>query len=268
MGVLFRIMTYTLTIDMMFAQRHDMTLTEASNLASLVTLPTWSQTIAIDGVIWYKYSERKMVEDYPLLYGNEKRCYKNIKALADSGYIQLYKIGKEKYLRFMPICAEWGRQITEIPEEKQERPKTDCESENGLKDQKRTKKSPKLDSNYNIKDYNIIISKKENIIKEKKTLFGNSRLFDWGYFSSLFVGTFESTDISYTQIDMMYYYHAVNTWSDQTNTMRTERGWKATVQTFIRGDLNKGQLHYARREETESGIDAEAMAYLNGDFGG
>ena len=109
-----------------------------------MTLPTWTNTITVDGIVWYQYSETKMVEDFPLLFSIPKRVYKNIKELADRGFIELSSFGKTKYLRFTYKCKTWNRSETDYNES--ENGLHDCniktrKSENGLKS------SPKTDYN-------------------------------------------------------------------------------------------------------------------------
>lgn len=87
----------------------------------------------------------------------------------------------------------------------------------------------------------------------KKTLFRNSAAADRETFFKTFSGE------EYATLDMEYYYNAVADWSDSSNTMRTPRGWVATVRTFIRGDKEKNRLH----KKQSSGFDWEAAkAYL------
>ena len=88
----------------------------------------------------------------------------------------------------------------------------------------------------------------------KKTLFRNSTAADRETFFKTFSGE------EYATLDMEYYYNAVADWSDSSNTMRTPRGWFATVRTFIRGDKEKNRLH---KKQTNSGFDWNAAkAYL------
>ena len=113
-------MRYTINIDQEFAVMHDMTLTEVSCLAACFTLPTWSESYYIENKTWYWYSEKKMLEEFPLLFGVAKRVYKNLKILADKGFILLSNIGRKKILCFTEKCVEWNR------------PKTEIKPENGL----------------------------------------------------------------------------------------------------------------------------------------
>ena len=88
----------------------------------------------------------------------------------------------------------------------------------------------------------------------KKTLFRNSTAANRETFFKTFSGE------EYATLDMEHYYNAVADWSDSSNTMRTARGWFATVRTFIRGDKEKNKLH---KKQTNSGFDWNAAkAYL------
>lgn len=120
-GFSFLIMTYNILIDQRFAVANELTIVQTTTLAACMTLPTWTNTITVDGIVWYQYSETKMVDDFPLLFSIPKRVYKNIKELADRGFIELSSFGKTKYLRFTEKCKTWNRSETDFNQ-----------SENGL----------------------------------------------------------------------------------------------------------------------------------------
>ena len=131
-----------------------------------MTLPTWTNTITVDGIVWYQYSETKMVDDFPLLFSIPKRVYKNIKELADRGFIELSSFGKTKYLRFTEKCKTWNRSETDFNQ-----------SENGLQDyniniqqsENGLNNSPKTDFNQSengLQDYNINNNNINNNIKK------------------------------------------------------------------------------------------------------
>ena len=163
-------MEYSLLIDQNFACRKDLTLTEAACMAVVFTFPRWCNSYCIDGVTYYWYSEKKVSEDFPLVFGCAKRVQKNLKALADKGYFILSKLGNKKVIAFTDKCRLYGklepengqdldRKRSEEPENGQdldrkrsEEPengqdldrKRSEETENGLKvDRKRSKSGPK-----------------------------------------------------------------------------------------------------------------------------
>lgn len=143
-GFSFLIMTYNILIDQRFAIANGLTIVQTTTLAACMTLPTWTNTVTVDGIVWYQYSETKMVDDFPLLFSIPKRVYKNIKELADRGFIELSSFGKTKYLRFTEKCKTWNRSKTDFNQ-----------SENGLQDddiniqqsENGPKNGPKTDSN-------------------------------------------------------------------------------------------------------------------------
>lgn len=143
-GFPFLIMTYNILIDQRFAVANKLTIVQTTTLAACMTLPTWTNTITVDGIVWYQYSETKMVDDFPLLFSIPKRVYKNIKDLADRGFIELSSFGKTKYLRFTEKCKTWNRSETDFNQSEngpQDYKINTQQSENGLKN------SPKTDYN-------------------------------------------------------------------------------------------------------------------------
>lgn len=179
-GFSFLIMTYNILIDQRFAVANELTIVQTTTLAACMTLPTWTNTITVDGIVWYQYSEAKMVDDFPLLFSIPKRVYKNIKELADRGFIELSSFGKTKYLRFTEKCKTWNRSETDYNQ-----------SENGLQDyniniqqsENGLKNSPKTDHNqsengpqyYNINNNNINNTMKKEAKASKENPNGFSQ---------------------------------------------------------------------------------------------
>ena len=166
-GFSFLIMTYNILIDQRFAVANELTIVQTTTLAACMTLPTWTNTITVDGIVWYQYSEKKMVDDFPLLFSIPKRVYKNIKELADRGFIELSSFGKTKYLRFTEKCKTWNRSKTDFNQSEngpQDYNINIQQSENGLKN------SPKTDFNQSEngpQDYNINNNNINNTIKKE-----------------------------------------------------------------------------------------------------
>ena len=185
-GFSFLIMTYNILIDQRFAVVNELTIVQTTTLAACMTLPTWTNTITVDGIVWYQYSEKKMVDDFPLLFSIPKRVYKNIKELADRGFIELSSFGKTKYLRFTEKCKTWNRSETDFNQ-----------SENGLQDyniniqqsENGLNNSPKTDFNQSengLQDYNINNNNinNNNIKKDAKASKENPDGFSQDNFSN------------------------------------------------------------------------------------
>ena len=180
-GFSFLIMTYNILIDQRFAVANKLTIVQTTTLAACMTLPTWTNTITVDGIVWYQYSETKMVDDFPLLFSIPKRVYKNIKELADRGFIELSSFGKTKYLRFTEKCKTWNRSETDFNQSKnglQDYNINIQQSENGLQDyniniqqsENGLNNSPKTDFNQSengLQDYNINNNNINNTMKKE-----------------------------------------------------------------------------------------------------
>ena len=261
-------MTYSINIDQQFAIANDLTLVQVSTLAAFMSLPIWSKTVAIDGYVWYQYSDEKMAEDFPLLFGVAKRCYKNITELCELGFVELTKLGRAKYVRFTTRCADWNKQKEQF---RTDSPKTDeKQSENGPQNSPKTDR-PNID--YNIKDYNIKTNDKPadgglfptdsgfvpmTVTHPRRTseptacLFENSRFADYEKFAAEFDAP------EFKNVDILYYFHAVADWSAQKG--KKMKDWIATARNFIRGDMEKGKLH--RLNKGDGGLTPEAIEYL------
>ena len=257
-------MTYTIVIDQTFAETNNLSLVQVATLAAFMTLPTWTKNIAIDGYVWYMYSDEKMAEDFPLLFGVAKRCYKNINDLADMGFVQLTKLGRAKYVRFTERCKDWGK---EKIQNRNESPKTDeIKSENGQNE------SPKTDGNYNINiNTNPIITNtadgglfpsepiveqepKQRGTTEPLCLFANSKYNRFEDFAACF-----AINPEFANVDIAYYYNAVADWSAQKG--KKMKDWIATARNFMRSDIEKKKLHTI--EQAGAGFDFEsAKRYL------
>lgn len=83
-------------------------------------------------------------------------------------------------------------------------------------------------------------------------LFENSRFYDFDRFAAEFKAP------EFSDIDIVYYFHAVADWSAQHG--RKMKDWIATARNFIRGDLEKGKLH--RKSANGPALSPEAIEYL------
>lgn len=83
-------------------------------------------------------------------------------------------------------------------------------------------------------------------------LFENSRFYDFDKFEAEFKAP------EFSDIDIVYYFHAVADWSAQHG--RKMKDWIATARNFIRGDLEKGKLH--RKSANGPALSPEAIEYL------
>ena len=298
-------MEYSLLIDQNFACRKDLTLTEAACMAVVFTFPRWCNSYCIDGVTYYWYSEKKVSEDFPLVFGCAKRVQKNLKALADKGYFILSKLGNKKVIAFTDKCRLYGklepengqdldRKRSEETENGQDLDrKRSEETENGLKvDRKRSKSGPKTvralykntisNNDYNNNKSNNAkngffafvgdIPQKEEGEKirgtseKNKCLFEKSRFFDFELFRECF------NTPEFEKVDLVYYYNVVKDWSASKGRM--QKDWIAQTRNIIRADYRRGQIKYTSDSGEEksvilgnSGLSyGDLLGVLNEDF--
>jgi hypothetical protein len=298
-------MEYSLLIDQNFACRKDLTLTEAACMAVVFTFPRWCNSYCIDGVTYYWYSEQKVSEDFPLVFGCAKRVQKNLKALADKGYFILSKLGNKKVIAFTDKCRLYGklepengqdldRKRSEEPENGQDLDrKRSEEPENGQDlDRKRSESGPKTvralymntisNNDYNNNKSNNAkngffafvgdIPQKEEGEKirgtseKNKCLFENSRFFDFELFRKCF------NTPEFEKVDLVYYYNVVKDWSASKGRM--QKDWIAQTRNIIRADYRRGQIKYTSDSGEEksvilgnSGLSyGDLLGVLNEDF--
>ena len=254
-------MEYSLLIDQNFACRKDLTLTEAACMAVVFTFPRWCNSYCIDGVTYYWYSEQKVSEDFPLVFGCAKRVQKNLKALADKGYFILSKLGNKKVIAFTDKCRLYGKLEPENGQDLDR--KRSEEPENGQDlDRKRSESGPKTvralymntisNNDYNNNKSNNAkngffafvgdIPQKEEGEKIRRTseknkcLFEKSRFFDFELFRECF------NTPEFEKVDLVYYYNVVKDWSASKGRM--QKDWIAQTRNIIRADYRRGQIKY------------------------
>ena len=284
-------MEYSLLIDQNFACRKDLTLTEAACMAVVFTFPRWCNSYCIDGVTYYWYSEQKVSEDFPLVFGCAKRVQKNLKALADKGYFILSKLGNKKVIAFTDKCRLYGKLEPENGQDLDR--KRSEEPENGQDlDRKRSESGPKTvralykntisNNDYNNNKSNNAkngffafvgdIPQKEEGEKirgtseKNKCLFENSRFFDFELFRKCF------NTPEFEKVDLVYYYNVVKDWSASKGRM--QKDWIAQTRNIIRADYRRGQIKYTSDSSEgksvilgNSGLSyGDLLGVLNEDF--
>ena len=289
--IFFYYMEYSLLIDQNFACRKDLTLTEAACMAVVFTFPRWCNSYCIDGVTYYWYSEKKVSEDFPLVFGCAKRVQKNLKALADKGYFILSKLGNKKVIAFTDKCRLYGKLEPENGQDLDR--KRSEEPENGPKvDRKRSESGPKTvralykntisNNDYNNNKSNNAkngffafvgdIPQKEEGEKirgtseKNKCLFEKSRFFDFELFRECF------NTPEFEKVDLVYYYNVVKDWSASKGRM--QKDWIAQTRNIIRADYRRGQIKYTSDSGEEksvilgnSGLSyGDLLGVLNEDF--
>lgn len=211
--------------------------------------------------VFFWVSAQKIMADMPLLGIKTKNgVMKHIDRLCNAGVLVKH-----------PNCQQYKMQLYQFGENYEKLLYTSNEPV-----------PTKIDSDYEQKlivttnkscDYNNINNNIEEKItdksvmekeaeKETKTLFSNSKIGKLGKENfAEFEAQFNAPE--YADIDLYYYYHSVSDWSDTSNTKRTNRGWIATIRTFIRKDIERGALHRIAQMTNNGLFSQTGIDYLN-----
>lgn len=98
----------------------------------------------------------------------------------------------------------------------------------------------------------VTVTRPRRTAEPAACLFKNSRFADYNAFAAEFTAT------EFADVDIVYYYHAVDDWSRAKGKKMID--WIATARNFIRGDMEKGKLH--RKNGTGPGLPPDAIKYL------
>lgn len=98
----------------------------------------------------------------------------------------------------------------------------------------------------------VTVTRPRRTAEPAACLFENSRFAEYNAFAA------EFTASEFSDVDIVYYYHAVADWSAQKG--KKMKDWIATARNFIRGDMEKGKLH--RKSGTGPALSPDAIKYL------
>ncbi len=84
--------------------------------------------------------------------------------------------------------------------------------------------------------------------KDKEILFSESEIFNQDVYKERFA---EEAALG---IDILFYWHGLDSWTEQLRERdkrkrRTNRGWEATIRTFMRRDKQAGRLAMKKQDE-------------------
>lgn len=87
---------------------------------------------------------------------------------------------------------------------------------------------------------------------EPLCLFANSKYCDFHLFAA------EFTAPEFADVDLVYYYHAVEDWSSRNG--KKQKDWIATARNFMRNDKRDGKL--VKKQTQGAGLSPDAIKYL------
>ena len=107
-------MRYTTLINNVRAVEWKLNLPQAYFFAWLYELPSWAETVIVDGNTYYFCARQKVVEELPMLTGNTSTVYSHLKQLQSLGLVTYIKVGKKDFVRLTEKSSTWNEVGTQI----------------------------------------------------------------------------------------------------------------------------------------------------------
>lgn len=104
-------MTYYLTLDNCFAEKHQLNLSQLYLFAFITRLNTWADKLIVGNNVFYKCSKKMVIKELPILTEKEDTIYRLMKSLEQKGLIYMKKIDGVDYVTTTEFAEDWGRII-------------------------------------------------------------------------------------------------------------------------------------------------------------
>lgn len=101
-------MRFSLYINQPFALRHGLNVQQALLFSFFYELPSWANSVTLEGVPYYLATKSKIIDELPLLTDKPDTVYRLAKALRDKGLIEIKVIDSKTYYRTTALGATWN----------------------------------------------------------------------------------------------------------------------------------------------------------------
>jgi hypothetical protein len=101
-------MRYTTVINNVKSKDWGLNLPQAYLFAWLYEVPSWAESISVEGVTYYFASKNKAVEELPMLTSKRDTMTKHYAALVRAGLIQLIKVSGKDYIALTELAKQWN----------------------------------------------------------------------------------------------------------------------------------------------------------------
>lgn len=106
---IFIFMKYNILINQAKALEWELNLSEAAVFAFVYELPSWAESMHIDGQPWYFASRNKAIEEVPIITSKPDTMYRLYKSLQDKGLIKWQKVGEREYIQVTDKGKTWNK---------------------------------------------------------------------------------------------------------------------------------------------------------------
>lgn len=101
-------MRFSLYINQPFALRHNLNVQQALLFSFLYELPSWADSVTLEGVPYYLATKSKVIDELPLLTDKPDTVYRLAKVLRDKELIEIKVIDSKTYYRVTALGATWN----------------------------------------------------------------------------------------------------------------------------------------------------------------
>jgi len=102
-------MKYNILINQAKALEWELNLSEAAVFAFVYELPSWAESMHIDGKPWYFASRNKAIEEVPIITSKPDTMYRLYKSLQEKGLIMWQKVGEREYIQVTDKGKTWNK---------------------------------------------------------------------------------------------------------------------------------------------------------------
>ena len=102
-------MKYNILINQAKALEWELNLSEAAVFAFVYELPSWAESMHIDGQPWYFASRNKAIEEVPIITSKPDTMYRLYKSLQEKGLIKWQKVGEREYIQVTDKGKTWNK---------------------------------------------------------------------------------------------------------------------------------------------------------------
>lgn len=101
-------MKYSIHIDQVHAIEWKLNLSEATCFSFCYALPSWAETVVIDGEVYYFASRTKVIKELPILTDKVDTVYRLYKAIDEKGLIRYRRFNGKDCIQITAKGKEWN----------------------------------------------------------------------------------------------------------------------------------------------------------------
>lgn len=217
-------MRYNSTINNVKAKEWGLTIQQAYLFSWFYELPSWASKVMIENEIYFFASKNKAIEELPILTDKPDTMYRYYKQLEELKLVIIKKIDGKDYIALTELAKQWNLSKSEYSENNP--------TELGNSSENNSENNP---------TYNYTSNNNKTKEKTKISLFVDCIYSDYETLKNTLIKDSDFVK-KYKGVDLKTYIFKVDSWSESSQTKRTERGWLMTLRKFMSDALESNSL--------------------------